>query len=80
MDTKLIRAPRLRRVLDLLSDGRWYSTRDIIGLAGICAVNSAVAELRAKGCHIDCRHVTGGRRWVYRLVEGSTDAMPMQVA
>ena len=68
MDTKLIKAPRLRRVLRVLADGCWHSTRDIISAASVCAVNSAISELRSKGCHIDCRHAkAGGRRWVYRL-------------
>ena len=68
METRVIKAPRLRRVLRVLSDGGWHSTRDIVRLAGVCAVNSAVSELRQKGCSIDCRYATGGgRRWVYRL-------------
>ncbi|WP_235823534.1 hypothetical protein [Azohydromonas sediminis] len=53
----------------LLSDGRWYSTLDIIVGAGVCAVNSCVAELRENGIAIECRRV-GKDRFEYRLAEG----------
>ena len=45
---RLENSARLRRVADLLADGREYSTLDIIMGAGVCAVNSCVAELRDK--------------------------------
>lgn len=60
-------SPRLQRVAELLSDGRWYSTLDIIVGAGVCAVNSCVAELRANGLDIACRRV-GKERFEYRLI------------
>lgn len=56
---------RLQRVLCLLADGREYSTLDIVMAAGVCAVNSCVAELRANGYRIGCRRQGG--RWLYSL-------------
>ncbi|TDQ40984.1 MULTISPECIES: hypothetical protein [Pseudomonadota] len=67
---RLERSPRLQRVLELLSDGRWYSTLDIVVGAGVCAVNSCVAELRANGIPVACRRV-GRERFEYRI--GSSD-------
>lgn len=58
-------SPRLQRVADLLADGREYSTLDIVMAAGVCAVNSCIAELRANGYAIDCRRV--GDVWWYSL-------------
>ena len=63
---RLEHSPRLQRVLQLLGDGRWYSTLDIVIGAGVCAVNSCVAELRANGFDIACRRV-GKDRFEYRL-------------
>lgn len=63
---KLDTSPRLQRVARLLDDGRWYSTLDIMLGAGVCAVNSCVAELRANGLAIACRRV-GRERFEYRL-------------
>ncbi len=56
---------RLQRVADLLADGGEYSTLDIVMAAGVCAVNSCIAELRANGYGITCRRV--GDRWVYQM-------------
>lgn len=65
-------SPRLQRVAELLSDGRWYSTLDIIVGAGVCAVNSCVAELRANGLAIECRRV-GKERFEYRLIRAGAN-------
>jgi hypothetical protein len=65
---RLENSPRLQRVAELLSDGRWYSTLDIIVGAGVCAVNSCVAELRANGIPVDCRRV-GKDRFEYRRTD-----------
>ena len=61
---RLENSARLRRVADLLADGREYSTLDIIMGAGVCAVNSCVAELRDNGFFITCRRE--GNLWFYR--------------
>ena len=51
---------RLRRVLDVLRDQAPHTTRDIIRAAGVCAVNSCIAELRANGYNISCRQAGRG--------------------
>ena len=63
---RLDKSERLKRVLALLEDGRWHSTLDIVIGAGVCAVNSCIAELRENGFAIACRRV-GKDRFEYRL-------------
>lgn len=48
-----------------LADGGEHSTREVITRAHVCAVNSAMAELRAAGIMITCAR--RGRYWYYRL-------------
>ncbi len=62
---KLENSGRLQRVLALLSDGRAYTTLDIVIAAGVCAVNSCIAELRCNGIAIDCTRE--GDLWYYQL-------------
>ncbi|MBK6742476.1 MAG: hypothetical protein IPG66_05655 [Hydrogenophilales bacterium] len=62
---RLKTSKRLQRVLRLLSDGAEYSTREIIRLADVCAVNSIITELRAQGIPITSRCRRG--IWLYRL-------------
>ena len=72
----LKRSPRLRRVLDLLLDGRERTTWEISHHARVCAVNSCIAELRESGFRIDCRQdreTSGERVWLYRLDVGDAD-------
>lgn len=59
---------RLRRVLAVLSDGHPHSTLEIIQSAEVCAVNSAIAELRMNGFRIECRQI-GRERFEYTLIE-----------
>lgn len=70
---RIERSARLQRVAELLSDGRWYSTLDIIVGAGVCAVNSCIAELRVNGLAIECRRV-GKERFEYRLIRAAETA------
>lgn len=50
-------SPRLQRVLQLLSDGKPRTTREIVRKARIMAVPAVVAELRHHGAEITCvRH------------------------
>ena len=63
---KIDNSARLQRVRDLLLDGRPHTTRDIIRTAGVCAVNSCIAELRANGYKISCRQIARGR-YQYRI-------------
>lgn len=53
-------SPRLRRVLEYLRGGP-RTTLQIVRACGVCAVNSAVAELRCNGFDIACRAVPGQR-------------------
>lgn len=62
---RLDASPRLQRVLDVLMTGRDLTTLDIVVEAGVCAVNSCVAELRANGYDIRCWRE--GALWFYRL-------------
>jgi hypothetical protein len=52
---RLDRSPRLQRVLSVLWQGDWLTTRDLIRRTGACAINSAVAELRQGGYQIETR-------------------------
>ena len=65
-------SPRLQRVLALLADGRWYTTRSIVRRAHVMAVNACIAELRHHGAVIECRQdktPDGQRRWLYRMTK-----------
>lgn len=55
---------RLRRVMAVLEDGGWHSTREIMREADVCAVNSCIAELRENGLDVECRQE--GRIFHYR--------------
>lgn len=69
---RLESSPRLQRVADLLADGREHTTMEIIQAAGVCDVNSIVAELRSNGFEIFCRRC--GDVWVYWQPEKVTAA------
>ena len=63
-------SPRLRRAHELLKSGKEYSTKEVMLLADVCAVNSCISELRANGCRIDCRQsvsLSGKRIWLYKM-------------
>ena len=69
---RLETSERLARVHEVLLDGEEHSTLDIARRAGVCAVNSCVAELRECGAEIGCRMIVSpddGRRriFVYRM-------------
>ncbi len=64
---RLSESPRLQRLAKVLAGGGWHSTRGLMLLAELCAVNSAVAELRANGIGVECRCVGRGR-YEYRRV------------
>lgn len=71
----LVNSARLQRVLCVLEDAKrandYLTTRDIMWRADVCAVNSAVAELRCNGIAVDCERV--GDVWRYRLAERQTE-------
>lgn len=63
-------------ILELLGDGRWHSSAEILG-AVPCIVHSRVAELRKKGHRIEHEtRGTGATGSVYRLVGSVTLAEP----
>lgn len=62
---RLERSERLRRVAQVLADGREHTTYEIVHAAQVCAVNSIVAELRANGLRISCARRAD--RWYYRM-------------
>lgn len=47
-------SPRLQRLLLFMLDGMQHSTMQIIVGTGLCAVNSAVCELRRNGFPVQC--------------------------
>lgn len=59
-----LKSERLQRLWGLLETDEEYTTRDIIQKTGICAVNTAVSELRANlapyGIVINCRCISHG--------------------
>lgn len=59
------RSERLQKVAKLLGRGGEYTTLDIIQMAGVCAVNSIISELRANGYSIDCQR--RANKWFYRM-------------
>lgn len=62
---KLHKSQRLQAVDRILVDGREHSTLEIIHAAGVCAVNSIIAELRSNGRQIECTR--RGNAWYYRM-------------
>jgi len=63
---KLEKSARLQRLLRYLQRGGWFSTREIDRGAEVCAVSTAIKELRMNGFEIESRCVRRGR-WEYRL-------------
>ncbi len=59
---------RLQKVLDVLFDRQWHSTLDIMQRTYLCAVGSAVSELRANGISVECR-CAGHGKYEYRLCD-----------
>jgi hypothetical protein len=64
-------SPRLQRVLELLSDGKPRTTRDIVRKARVVAVNACVAELREHGAEISCvrQSTPYGWRFYYTMTK-----------
>ena len=64
------RSARLRRVLEVLSDGAEHSTWEVQMAAHVCVVAVCVAELRQNGFPVECRRLSGGGLapvWVYQM-------------
>ena len=62
---------RLQKVAKFLGDGNPHSTREIIRVCDVCAVNSIVDELRhpKNGFAINCKQ-TGKECWEYTMIGG----------
>lgn len=60
-------SPRLQRVKKLLDDGKPHSTREIISVANVCAVNSIASELRHNGYAVRCERKSKDR-WEYQKI------------
>jgi hypothetical protein len=63
---RLSNSARLQRVYEFLKDGNWHSTLEIVTGARVCAVNSAIAEIRDNGHGVECQRT--GDIWRYRMV------------
>lgn len=69
---RLSSSPRLQSALRVLQAANGeISTFELSRQAGICAVNSVIAELRANGAEITCRQQVenGQRRFFYTLLK-----------
>jgi hypothetical protein len=64
---KLSTSERLQKVLAVLEDRAWHSTLEIMNRTYLCAVGSAISELRNNGLMIECECVSKGR-FQYRLI------------
>lgn len=76
MNAAPLTSPRLQRVLAVLKDGRPHTTRQIVRSAGVCAVNSCIAELRQHGAEITCTRERRKDRLIcrYTMTKGPRDA------
>ena len=67
---KLDKSERLQRFIEALKDGP-KTTRELIEVTGLCAINSIAAECRANGIKVDCTYKgtteNGARIYQYEL-------------
>ena len=71
---KIETSDRLQRLLALLRQGGWWTTRDLMLGTGSCAQATDISELRQNGFDIESRRLQemlGSNRqvWSYRLHE-----------
>jgi hypothetical protein len=66
------KSARLKKMLAVLVQGGYWTTRKLIRLTGDCAPHSTIHELRQNGHDIDCKYngrTAGGRKiYMYRVV------------
>lgn len=69
--TRSRRRSQLDRVLEILADGKWHTTAEILRLVP-CVLHSRIAEARARGLNVECDHTAGvgAESYRYRLVAG----------
>ena len=70
---RFIKSKRLQRLLDFLLDGKEHTTMEIIQGADVCAVNSAVCELRRNGFSAYC--INRGKPAIYKLTNPEADRL-----
>ena len=62
-------SPRLQRLMRYLkTQADWVSTWELVHNVNLCAVNTAISELRANNIDVECRKVRNGV-YQYRLAE-----------
>ena len=64
---RYIKSDRLQRLLKFMLDGAPHTTLEIIKGADICAVNSAVCELRRNG--FSCYCISRSKPAIYQLTD-----------
>lgn len=64
---RYVNSERLQRLLAFLLDGEKHTTLEIIQGAGVCAVNSAICELRRNGFSAYC--VSHSKPALYQLAD-----------
>ena len=75
------RSRRLGSVLEFLKKrgDEGATTREIIEICKVCAVNSIISEIRTAGHQIDCKttvDASGGRVARYKLISNQTSVVP----
>ena len=70
MSGRIGASPRLQSVFEVLRDGKWHSTWEMMQRTQSCAVGSAVRDLRKAGLRIDKQLVAKDNDlyYEYRLV------------
>ena len=67
----LHKSERLKRIYNLLKDGREYTSREIIKQANIVTLSASIDELRKNGLVIICRYdrttPSGAKVYKYRM-------------
>ena len=66
----LATSERLQKVYAVLQDGQWHTSFEIMQKTNLCAVGSAISEIRSQGYEIKCECVSKGR-FQYRLIQES---------
>ena len=64
---RFVKSERLQRLLAFMLDGQVRTTLEIIKGADVCAVNSAVCELRRNGFPVYC--ISRSKPATYRLTD-----------
>lgn len=57
----LSKSDRLKKLLKCLSDRKWHSTLELMKRTSLCAIGSAMSELRANNIEIETRCVGQGK-------------------